>query len=53
MCIRDRAEAILNANEPILSLLYYGSKNLVSPKVVGFEDNTLDSHPSRFLTLKP
>lgn len=51
--LMKQAEAILDREEPILSLLYYGSKNLVSTKVVGFEDNILDYHPSRFISLKP
>jgi oligopeptide transport system substrate-binding protein len=30
---------------------FYTSKHLVRPEVGGFEDNPLDRHPSRFLTL--
>ena len=40
-------------DQAYLPLLFYGSKNLVSDKVVGFEPNTLDRHLSRFLSIKP
>lgn len=49
----QKAEAINNAEEPNLSLLYYASKNLVSPKVDGWVSNLKDVHPSRYLSLKP
>ncbi len=49
----QKAEAIANAEEPNLSLLYYASKNLVSPKVEGWVSNLKDVHPSRYLSLKP
>jgi oligopeptide transport system substrate-binding protein len=50
--LRD-AEQIFVNDQAYLPLLFYGSKNLVSDKVVGFESNTLDRHLSRYLTIKP
>jgi ABC-type oligopeptide transport system substrate-binding subunit len=50
--LRD-AEAIFMRDQPYIPLLYYGSKNLVSDKVSGFETNVLDRHLSRFITIKP
>jgi oligopeptide transport system substrate-binding protein len=47
------AEAILMAEQPFAPLLFYSSKNLVSPKVAGFENNVLDRHLSRFLSIRP
>ena len=48
-----QAETIMLADEPYLVLLTYSSKNLLSDKVVGWEDNALDIHPSRYLSIKP
>jgi len=50
--VLKEAEAIFMRDEPYLSLLFYGSKNLVSNKVSGWESNTLDRHLSRFLSIK-
>ncbi len=36
---------------PLAPLYFYVSKHLVKPYVGGFEDNAIDRHPSRFLTL--
>lgn len=47
------AEAILMRDQPYMPLLYYGSKNLVSPKLEGFQTNVLDRHLSRFMAVKP
>ena len=44
------AEAIMIADLPLLPLLYYGNHNVVSPKLHGFADNVMDSHPSRFIS---
>lgn len=50
--LRD-AEAIFMEDMPNVPLLFYGSKNLVSDKVAGYETNTLDVHLSRYMTIKP
>ena len=50
--VLKEAEAIFMRDQPYLPLLFYGSKNLVSDKVSGWESNTLDRHLSRFLTIK-
>jgi len=34
----------------IIPLLYYNFKNIVSPKLAGFDDNVMDVHPSRFIS---
>ena len=33
-----------------IPLLYYSFHNIVSPKLVGFDDNVMDVHPSRFIS---
>ena len=33
-----------------MPLLYYSYNNIVSPKLVGFEDNVMDVHPTRFIS---
>ena len=43
------AEKILMTDEPYLVLMTYMSKQMVAKKVKGWEPNTLDYHPSRFL----
>ena len=46
----EQAEQRLLAAFPIIPLFHYTSKHLVSPKLVGFEHNPLDHHPSRWLS---
>ncbi|ATN37678.1 ABC transporter substrate-binding protein (plasmid) [Rhizobium sp. ACO-34A] len=36
----------------VMPLMYYSYHNLVSAKVGGWQENVMDIHPSRFLTLK-
>ena len=45
------AEEVVLNGYPLAPLYFYVSKHLVKPYVGGFEDNALDRHPSRFLTL--
>ena len=45
------AEDMVLNDYPVAPLYFYVSKHLVKPHVGGFEDNALDRHPSRFLTL--
>ena len=51
--VLKEAEAIMVNDQPLLPLMFYGSKNLVSPKVEGYQQNVLDRHLSRFLSIKP
>jgi oligopeptide transport system substrate-binding protein len=45
------AETIFMRDLPYIPVLYYGSKNLVSRKIQGWEPNLKDVHPTRFLSL--
>jgi oligopeptide transport system substrate-binding protein len=49
--ILHEAETILLNDEPYLTLLFYGSKNLVSPKVSGWRSNLLDRHLARYIAI--
>ncbi|PZU91766.1 MAG: ABC transporter substrate-binding protein [Chelatococcus sp.] len=51
--ILREADAIVAAEQPWIPILYYSTKNLVSPKLVGFEQNLRGAIPTRFLSLKP
>jgi oligopeptide transport system substrate-binding protein len=51
--ILREADSIIASDVPWIPLLYYSSKNLVSPKLVGFEQNLRGAIPTRFLSLKP
>lgn len=44
------AERILVDEVGNIPLLYYSYKDIVSPKLHGFEDNVMDVHPSRFIS---
>ena len=50
--VLKQAEAIFVNDQAYIPLMFYGSKNLVSDKVSGYESNTLDRHLSRFLSIK-
>jgi oligopeptide transport system substrate-binding protein len=47
----EQAETILLKEVPVLPLYFYVSKNLVSPKVMGWMDNPFDVHSARDLRL--
>jgi oligopeptide transport system substrate-binding protein len=49
--ILKQAEAIFMRDLPFIPLMYYGSMNLVSDKLHGFEDNLLNVHPSRWMSV--
>ncbi|TYC51215.1 peptide ABC transporter substrate-binding protein [Rhodobacterales bacterium] len=49
--ILKQAEEIFMRDLPFIPLMYYGSMNLVSDKVSGFEDNLLNIHPSRWISI--
>jgi oligopeptide transport system substrate-binding protein len=46
------AEARLIEAAPLMPLYFYVSKKLVKPWVQGIEDNPLNVHPSRFVTIQ-
>jgi oligopeptide transport system substrate-binding protein len=48
-----QAETLFMRELPYIPLLYYGSKNLVSPRLSGWSTNLRDAHATRFLSLKP
>jgi oligopeptide transport system substrate-binding protein len=45
------AEALMLADMPVIPIYHDVSKNLVSPKVQGWVDNTSDKHRTRWLSL--
>jgi oligopeptide transport system substrate-binding protein len=47
----EQAEGILLEELPVIPLYFYVSKNLVSTKVKGWQDNTLNAHSVRDLSL--
>jgi oligopeptide transport system substrate-binding protein len=40
-------------DQPMMPLLFYLTKNLVSPKIKGWQANTLDRHLTRYLSIEP
>ncbi|WP_210341568.1 peptide ABC transporter substrate-binding protein [Methylopila capsulata] len=48
-----KAEAILVDEQPMIPILFYASKALVSHRLKGWEDNVMDIHPTRYLRLEP
>ncbi|MFO1353109.1 MAG: peptide ABC transporter substrate-binding protein [Gammaproteobacteria bacterium] len=51
--ILAKAEAIAMAEQPVIPIYYYVSKNLVSKKVKGWIDNTKDIQRTRWLSVEP
>ena len=49
--LKLEADKLLIRDEPYLTLLTYGSKNLISKKISGWEANTLDRHLARYLAV--
>jgi len=47
-----QAEELLLRDYPIAPLYFYVSKHMVKPHIRGFEDNVLDRHPSKYLSLR-
>lgn len=45
------AEAQLLDDLPVIPIYFYVTKRLVSPRVVGWQGNIMDHHPSRYLRL--
>jgi oligopeptide transport system substrate-binding protein len=48
-----KAERILLKEAPIIPLLYPSSQALVSDKIEGYSDNLMNTHATRWLTVKP
>ena len=46
----SEAERVMIDDVGNIPLLYYSFHNIVSPKLVGFDDNVMDVHPSRFIS---
>ena len=46
------AERLLLRDQPFMPLLFYESKNMVSPRVKGWRDNLLDRHLARYLSIE-
>jgi len=49
----EEAERVLLADHAIIPLYFYVSKHLVSPQVLGWQDNILNYHYSQYLSLGP
>ncbi|WP_417669572.1 peptide ABC transporter substrate-binding protein [Roseibium sp.] len=49
--ILKQAETLFMRDLPFIPLMYYGSMNLVSTKVSGFENNLLNIHPTRWMSI--
>ena len=47
------AEALALREQALLPLYHHAARNLVSPQVLGWQDNLLDVHRSRYLGLAP
>ncbi|MGH8222908.1 MAG: peptide ABC transporter substrate-binding protein, partial [Woeseiaceae bacterium] len=47
----EEVERVVLADHPVIPIYFFVSKRLVSPRVVGWEDNVLDYHYSRHLSL--
>lgn len=45
----ERAEQILLDDMPVIPMWFFVTKNLVSPRVTGWKDNSVDIHRSRYL----
>lgn len=52
MELMSKAEKILVDDLGNMPLLYYSYHNIASPKVKGYEDNVMDVHPSRFISIE-
>ncbi|WP_428686845.1 peptide ABC transporter substrate-binding protein [Roseibium sp.] len=49
--VLKKAEEIFMRDLPFIPMMYYGSMNLVSDKVAGYEDNLLNVHPTRWMSI--
>jgi oligopeptide transport system substrate-binding protein len=51
MAMLEEAERIMLDDMPVLPIYFYVTKRVVKPWVVGYEDNILDHHHSRFVRI--
>jgi oligopeptide transport system substrate-binding protein len=51
MALLEEAERVMLDGMPVLPIYFYVSKRLVKPWVVGYDDNILDHHHSRFVRI--
>ncbi len=49
--ILAEAEAMLLRDQPVMPIMFYSSKNLVSKRVSGWKANLLDRHLTRYLSM--
>jgi ABC-type oligopeptide transport system substrate-binding subunit len=49
----EEAERETLSDHPVIPIYFYVSKHMVSPRVIGWEDNVLDYHYSQHLSLAP
>lgn len=49
----EEAERVLLSDHPVIPIFFYVSKHLVSPRVLGWQDNVLDYHYSQHLSFRP
>jgi len=47
-----QAEQLFFTDQPIIPIYYYTSKRMLSPAVKGWQDNVLDNHLSRWLSVE-
>ena len=47
------AERLLLKEEPVIPLMFYELKTMVSRRVKGWRDNLLDRHLARWLSIEP
>ncbi|MCM2131666.1 peptide ABC transporter substrate-binding protein [Larsenimonas rhizosphaerae] len=50
--LMERAEKLALAEYPLTPIYTYSSRNLVTPDLDGWNNNALDIHPSRWMSLK-
>jgi len=48
----SEAERVLMDDQGNIPLLYYSNRNIVSPKLKGFQENVMNVHPTRFMSIE-
>ena len=49
---KKEAEALMLKDHPVIPIYYYVSKHLVKPYVEGWQDNIMNYHDSKHLSLR-